>query len=132
MTASIFGAGANALGGSTTSNAPNGSELKLLASYSTGSGIAGAEISAVDAKSKRLFITNGKTNSIEIVDIANAKKPKLIKSVSFSDKGVTGIQSVAAQNGVVVVATSVGEATTAGKVLLWIQTEYFAPGQPTV
>lgn len=68
-----FGAGANALGGSTTSNAPNGSELKLLASYSTGSGIAGAEISAVDAKSKRLFITNGKTNSIEIVDIANAK-----------------------------------------------------------
>lgn len=118
MTASIFGAGANALGGSTTSNAPNGSELKLLASYSTGSGIAGAEISAVDAKSKRLFITNGKTNSIEIVDIANAKKPKLIKSVSFSDKGVTGIQSVAAQNGVVVVATSVGEATTAGKVFV--------------
>jgi len=118
MTASIFGAGANALGGGSTSNTANGSELKLLASYSTGSGIAGAEISAVDAKSKRLFITNGKTNSIEIVDISNVKKPKLVKSVSLTDKGVTGIQSVAAKNGVVVVAASVGEATAAGKVFI--------------
>ena len=113
--AAVFGATANA---SSSTPAPNGSELRLIGQYSTGSGIAGAEISAVDFKSKRLFITNGKTNAIEIVDFSNAKKPKLVKSVSFTDKGVTGIQSVAAKNGVVVVATSVGEATAAGKVFI--------------
>ena len=95
-----------------------GVSLRLASSYNTLAGVGGAEISAMDAKSKRLFITNGAKNTIDIVDISDIKKPKLVKAVSLSDKGVTGIQSVAAQNGLVVVATSVGAKTTAGRVFM--------------
>ncbi|NBY44814.1 MAG: alkaline phosphatase [Acidimicrobiia bacterium] len=97
---------------------PGSAQLKFVARFDGGTGLGGAEISAMDAKSKRLFITNGAKNSIDIVDISNIKKPKLIKSVSLANKGVTGIQSVAAMNGLVVVATSVGEKTAAGRVFM--------------
>lgn len=95
-----------------------GETLRLVSSFSSGTGIGGAEISAVDAKSKRLFITNGANNTIDIVDISNIKKPKLIKAVNLQSKGVTGIQSVAALNGLVVAATTVGEKTAAGRVFM--------------
>lgn len=95
-----------------------GESLKLVSSFSSGTGLGGAEISAVDAKSKRLFITNGANNTIDIVDISNIKKPKLIKAVNLQIKGVTGIQSVAALNGLVVAATTVGEKTAAGRVFM--------------
>ena len=93
---------------------PNGSELKFVARYFTGAGLAGAEISAVDAKSKRLFITNGAKNTIDIVDISNVRKPKLVKAVSFSALGSSGIQSVAARDGVVVVAAAGATKTAPG------------------
>ena len=85
-------AGAKTLG-------PNGSELKFVGRYVSGAGLGGAEISAFDTASKRLFVTNGAKNTIDIVDISNLKKPKLIKAVSFTSAGATGIQSVAAKNG---------------------------------
>jgi len=97
---------------------PGSTHLKFVARFDSGTGLAGAEISAMDAKSKRLFITNGAKNTIDIVDISNIKKPKLVKSVSLASKGVTGIQSVAAMNGLVVAATSVGEKTAAGRVFM--------------
>ena len=97
---------------------PNGSELKFVGRYVTGAGLAGAEISAVDTASKRLFITNGAKNTIDIVDISNLKKPKLIKAVSFTSAGATGIQSVAAKNGVVLVAAQMASATSAGRIFV--------------
>ena len=97
---------------------PNGSELKFVGRYSTGAGLAGAEISAVDAASKRLFITNGAKNTIDIVDISNVKKPKLIKAVSLTANGVTGIQSVAAKNGVVLVAAMMASKTDPGRIFV--------------
>ena len=97
---------------------PNGSELKFVGRYVTGAGIAGAEISAVDAASKRLFITNGAKNTIDIVDISNLKKPKLIKAVSFTASGATGIQSVAAKNGVVLVAAQMASKTAPGRIFV--------------
>ena len=97
---------------------PNGSELKFVGRYVTGAGLGGAEISAVDTASKRLFITNGAKNTIDIVDISNLKKPKLIKAVSFTSAGATGIQSVAAKNGVVLVAAQMASATSAGRIFV--------------
>ena len=97
---------------------PNGSELKFVGRYVTGAGLGGAEISAVDAASKRLFITNGAKNTIDIVDISNLKKPKLIKAVSFTASGATGIQSVAAKNGVVLVAAQMASKTAPGRIFV--------------
>ena len=97
---------------------PNGSELKFVGRYVTGAGLGGAEISAVDTASKRLFITNGAKNTIDIVDISNLKKPKLIKAVSFTSAGATGIQSVAAKNGVVLVAAQMASATSPGRIFV--------------
>ena len=98
--------------------APNGSELKFVGRYVTGAGLGGAEISAVDTASKRLFITNGAKNTIDIVDISNLKKPKLIKAVSFTSSGATGIQSVAAKNGVVLVAAQMASKTAPGRIFV--------------
>ena len=98
--------------------APNGSELKFVGRYMTGAGIGGAEISAIDTASKRLFITNGAKNTIDIVDMSNLKKPKLIKAVSFTSSGATGIQSVAAKNGVVLVAAQMASKTAPGRIFV--------------
>jgi len=98
--------------------APNGSELKFVGRYMTGAGLGGAEISAVDTASKRLFITNGAKNTIDIVDISNLKKPKLVKAVSFTANGATGIQSVAAKNGVVLVAAQMASKTAPGRIFV--------------
>ena len=98
--------------------APNGSELRFVGRYTTGAGLGGAEISAVDSASKRLFITNGAKNTIDIVDISNLKKPKLIKAVSFTGNGATGIQSVAAKNGVVLVAAQMASKTAPGRIFV--------------
>ena len=98
--------------------APNGSELKFVGRYMSGAGLGGAEISAVDTASKRLFITNGAKNTIDIVDISNLKKPKLIKAVSFTSSGATGIQSVAAKNGVVLVAAQMASKTAPGRIFV--------------
>lgn len=96
----------------------NGSELRFINRYMSPSRLGGAEISAIDAKSKRLFITNGATNSIDIVDISNLRKPNLVKSVDFTALGSSGIQSVAARDGVVVVASAGASKTADGKLFI--------------
>ncbi len=92
--------------------------LHRIAGYDTLAGVGGAEIAAFDAKTKRLYLTNGAKNSIEIVDISSVKRPKLITSISLETQGVTSIQSLAAYNGVVVAATTIGEKTSAGRVFM--------------
>jgi len=96
----------------------NGSELRFINRYMSPSRLGGAEISAFDAKSKRLFITNGATNGIDIVDISNLRKPNLVKSVDFTALGSSGIQSVAARDGVVVVAAAGASKTADGKLFI--------------
>ena len=92
----------------------NGSELRFVGRWTSGAGLAGAEISAVDKESKRLFVTNGAKNTIDIVDLSNPKKVKLVKSVDFTALGSSGIQSVAAKNGIVVVASAGASKTAPG------------------
>jgi len=108
--------------------APNGSELKFVGRYTTGGGVGGAEISAFDSASKRLFITNGAKNTIDIVDIANVKKPKLVKAVSFASNGATGIQGVAARNGVVLVAAQMASKTASGRIFVMDVNGKLRPG----
>lgn len=108
----------------------NGSELRFVNRYLSPSRLGGAEISAFDAKSKRLFITNGATNKIDIVDISNVKKPKLVKSVDFAALGSSGIQSVAARDGVVIVAAAGASKTADGKLFIMDSNGVLRKGLP--
>ena len=47
---------------SVSADATTGAGLRFLGRWTSGSGLGGAEISAYDAASQRLFVTNGKTN----------------------------------------------------------------------
>lgn len=93
--------------------------LRFVGRWTSGSGLGGAEISAYDPATSRLFVTNGKTNQIDIVDISRPQNPVKVKSIDLASKGVTGVQSVATKNGLVAVAASVGGNNQAnGKVFL--------------
>ena len=85
-------------------SAATGISLEFLGRANSGSGNAGSEIAAFDAKSKRLFVTNGATNNIQIFDIANPSSPALLKNVDLGALGVTGIQSVASKAGYIAAA----------------------------
>lgn len=94
-------------------------ELVSVGRWVSGSGLGGAEISAFDAKSKRMFVTNGATNRIDIVSIKDPKKPVLFGRINLAKKGVTGIQSVATKDGLVAIATQVSSDKAApGKIFL--------------
>ena len=93
-----------------------GMGLHYLGRWVSGSGIAGAEISAYDPATQRIYVTNGATNQIDIVNIANPAKPKKVKSVDLAAKGVIGIQSVAVKDGLVAIATSVTSTQANGRI----------------
>jgi DNA-binding beta-propeller fold protein YncE len=84
----------------------SGPGLQFLGRWVSGSGVAGAEISAFDPASQRIFVTNGATNQIDIVDISDPTYPQKVKSIDLAAKGVIGIQSVAAKDGLVAIATT--------------------------
>ena len=108
----------------------SGVSLRFVSRFTSGSGLQGAEISAMDAKSKRLFSLDGAKNAINIIDISNIKEPKLVKSVDLKSKGVTGIQSIAAMNGLVAVATVTTSKTEAGRVFMMDVNGNLLPGAP--
>jgi hypothetical protein len=100
-------------------SASNGISLEFLGRANSGVGNAGSEITAFDAASKRLFVTNGATNKIDFFDISNPSAPVFIKSADLGALGVTGIQSVASKSGLVAAAAAVGGNNQAtGKVFL--------------
>jgi len=67
---------------------------------------AGSEIVAYDKTTKRMFVTNGANNAVDIIDISNTTNPTLFKSIDMTPYG-TGLNSVAVHNGVVAVAVDV-------------------------
>lgn len=105
--------------GSVSADATTQAGLRFLSRWTSGSGIGGAEISAFDPATQRMFVTNGKTNQIDIVDISDPLEPKKVKSIDLAAKGATGVQSVATKNGIVAIATAVGGNNQAnGKIFL--------------
>ena len=93
--------------------------LEFVGRANSGVGNMGSEIAAFDPTSKRLFVTNGLTNQIDVFDISNPASPVLVKSVNLGALGVTGIQSVASKGGFVAAAAAVdGNNQLPGKVFL--------------
>lgn len=76
--------------------------LKPIGTYSTGL-VGGAEIPTYDADTQRLFVVNGGTNSIDILNISNPSQPSLFKSIDISLYG-GGVNSVAFKNGILATA----------------------------
>lgn len=81
----------------------NGS-AKQLASLQTGSFAGGAaEIIAYDPGTKKLFISNGETKTVDTIDVSNPAKPIKSTVIDFSAHG-SSLQSVAVKNGLVAIA----------------------------
>ena len=111
----------------------NALTVTALGTYA-GGGAAAAEIVGFDPTTKRAFITNGATKSLDIVDFSTPSAPTLITSVSISAYG-SDLTSVAVKNGVVAVAVPVaptGVNTPSNGVVVLFDTAGNFLGQVTV
>jgi DNA-binding beta-propeller fold protein YncE len=79
--------------------------------------LAGAEISAFDPVTDRIFVTS--SSGLQIVSIANPTAPSLIATIDFTAAGfafTNELNSVAVKNGIVAVAVAAVPKTDPGKV----------------
>jgi len=112
----LVGASAIGTGSHVSAQTEDGAGLKYIGRWNSTSGVGGAEISAYDPASQRLFVTNGATNQIDIVNISNPRKPIKVTSIDLAAKGVTGVQSVAVKDGLVAVAATMAKAQYNGRI----------------
>lgn len=95
--------------------------ISKLGTYSVGifsDEASGAEISAHDPKSQRLFVVNGAQNRIEVLNIKNPLSPVKLFSIDCSPYGGQP-NSVACRDGVVAVAVQALVKTDAGKAVFF-------------
>lgn len=74
-----------------------------------------AEIPAYDPRSRRIFVVNGNTQGLDILDASNPAQPRLIRSVSYRERG--GPTSVAVRDELVAVALEGPVKTGPGSVI---------------
>ena len=92
--------------------------LTRISSYDTNT-TAGSEIVAFDKTSQRMFVTNGATKALDIIDMSDPKNPEKVSSIAIANYGAD-LQSVAVHNGKVAVAVgSANKVTTKGKVVVF-------------
>jgi len=79
-------------------------KAKQLASLQTGTFAGGAaEIIAYDPGTKKLFVSNGESKTVDTIDVSNPAKPTKSTVIDFSAHG-SSLQSVAVKNGLVAIA----------------------------
>ncbi len=94
-------------------------QLTKLGTYSTGVFDEGAaEIPAFDPISQRLFVTNGDTGQIDILNLSNPSNPIQIGEIDLSDFGKKA-NSVAVSNGIVVAAVEAEEGLDEGQAVFF-------------
>jgi DNA-binding beta-propeller fold protein YncE len=76
--------------------------LQSIGTYRTGLS-SGAEIPAYDPVTQRLFVVNGATSSIDVLNISDPTQPRLFTSISVLPYG-GGVNSVAFKHGVLAAA----------------------------
>lgn len=91
-------------------------KVQPLATYDAGAA-GSAEIVAFDAASKRLFLVNAATATVDILDVRNPTRPTLISTIDTSALGSPN--SVAVARGVVAVAIESNPKTAAGHVAFY-------------
>lgn len=77
-----------------------------------------AEISAYDKISKQLYVVNGYSRSIDVLDLKDPAKPVFVKQLKFENAGEAA-NSVAVSGGIVAVAVQAAIKTDAGKVVFF-------------
>lgn len=96
-----------------------GIELQPIGTYASGVfDEGGAEIVAHDPNTQRLFITNGSTASIDVVDIRRPAAPELLFAIDIAPFGSVA-NSVAVDDGVVAVAVAAHVSTDPGQVVFF-------------
>ena len=94
-------------------------QLTVLGTYETNIFDEGAaEISAYDPISQRLFVVNGASDQIDILDLSNPSNPAKLGEIGFSEFGI-GANSVAVKNGVVVAAVEAEDGLTPGQAVFF-------------
>jgi len=92
--------------------------LTHLKSYKPNANGGSAEISAYDAASKRLFVTNITRNTLDIVNLADPVFPVTVASIDMAPYG-GGINSVAVKNGIVAAAVQGNTTADNGSVVFF-------------
>jgi hypothetical protein len=90
--------------------------LKKLATYDAG-GVGSAEIVEYDAQSRRLFVVNALSSTLDILDVRNAGSPTKIRTIDTSALGSPN--SVAVHDGLVAVAIQSNPKTDPGSVAFY-------------
>lgn len=80
-------------------------------------GAGSAEVVAYDAKSRRLFVVNAQTQTVDVLDVRNPKAPSRIGTIDTSGLGAPN--SVAVRDGLVAVAIQSDPKTDAGHVAFY-------------
>ena len=87
----------------------NSIELTQIGRYDSGIFDEGAaEITAYDSGSQQLFVINGATSTIDILDLSDPTNPTFVSAINISELG-DGINSIAIKDGIVAAAIE-GEA----------------------
>ncbi|MDY6782286.1 MAG: choice-of-anchor I family protein [Cyanobacteriota bacterium] len=93
--------------------------LTVLGTYATGIfDESAAEIPAFDPTTKRLFVVNGNSGAIDILDLANPSNPVKIDEIEISTFG-DGVNSVAVKNGIVAAAVEAENGLNEGKAVFF-------------
>lgn len=62
---------------------PRGIELTFLGRHTTGTVAAGAsEITAYDAKTRRVFVVNAQAGTVDVLDIRDPRKPRTVATLA--------------------------------------------------
>lgn len=78
-----------------------------------------AEIAAFDAVSQSLFITNGNTGSIDVLDLSDPTAPVFVQTMGTDGPDLAGPTSVAVADGVVAAAFPAADGISDGRVLFF-------------
>ncbi|MFC4820933.1 choice-of-anchor I domain-containing protein [Dokdonella ginsengisoli] len=92
-------------------------ELVRRGTYPSGI-VAGAEIVAYDAPTRRLFVTNGALDKIDVLDVADVDAPQLLFQIDIAPYGGS-LTSVAVKNGVLAAAIPNADGTQPGVIALF-------------
>lgn len=83
----------------------------------SGENNASTEVVVYDAETKRLFVTSGIQNNLDIIDFTDPTEPSVIESIDMTEYG--SLTSVAVKNGILAVASPNTNVTENGKVIFF-------------